>query len=99
MIAAARVLAIHLSSFEQLAGAATTLRQISLAKRSGLLFREQALAAARLLIWSRLEARPFGCGNRARRRMAKPARILHFSPADHEAELAVFDNYNGNYHE
>lgn len=99
MISNARSLAIHLSSFETLAGAQTTLVQIAQAKRSGLLFREQAITAARLLIWSRLEARPMGAGNRACRRAPKPARISHFSIACHESELAMFDKKNLNYHD
>lgn len=95
----ARCLAIHLASFETLAGAQTTLVQIAQAKRSGLLFREQAITAARLLIWSRLEVSPMGAGNRAFRRAPKPARISHFSIACHESELAMFDKKNLNYHD
>jgi len=99
MISNARSLAIHLSSFEVLAGASTTLVQIAQAKRSGLLFREQAITAARLLIWSKLETSPMGAGNRARRRAPKPARISHFSTADHESELAMFNKKDRNYHD
>lgn len=95
----ARCLAIHLASFESLAGASTTLVQIAQAKRSGLLFREQAITAARLFIWSRLEASATGAGNSARRRARKPARISHFTLADHENELAMFNKTTRNYHD